>query len=120
MDEKKSKSVYVKWIPVFIILILLFAAIIAFGIWTAQRDAQRMAELRYEFDIIQSIIENPAAYQDEIERWGYQVSVLMPKEKPEDEALQHYYFNYYSHHLHYHHQHQQQYHHHHLWLLCPF
>ena len=96
MDEKKSKSVYVKWISVFIILILLFAAIIAFGIWTAQRDAQRMAEWRYEFDIIQSIIENLAAYQDEIESWGYQVSVLTPKEKPEDEALQYYYRNYYQ------------------------
>ena len=88
MDGKKSNSVYVKWIPVFIILILLFAAIIAFGIRTAQRDAQRMAEWRYEFNIIQSIIENLAAYQDEIESWGYQVSVLTPEEKPEDEALQ--------------------------------
>ena len=96
MDEKKSKLAYVKWISVFIILILLFAAIIAFGIRTAQRDAQLMAEWRYEFNIIQSIIENLAAYQDEIESWGYQVSVLTPKEKPEDEALQYYFRNYYQ------------------------
>lgn len=93
MDKKKSKSVYVKWISVFIILILLFAAIIAFGIRTARRDAQQEAERKYEFNIIQSIIENLAVYQDEIESWGYQVSVLTFEEEPKDDALQYYYFN---------------------------
>lgn len=93
MDEKKSKLVYAKRLSAFI---LLFSAIIAFGIWTAQRDAQREAERKYEFTIIQSIIENLAVYQDEIESWGYQISVVMPDEEPEDEALQYYYRNYYQ------------------------
>ena len=57
MDEKKSRLVYVKWISVFI---LLYAAIIAFDVWTARRDAQQEAERKYEFNIIQSIIENLA------------------------------------------------------------
>ena len=92
MDEKKPKLVYVKWLSAFI---LLFAAIIAVGVWTAQRDAQREDERKYEFNIIQSIIENLAAYQDEIESWGYQVSALTheDEEKPEYEALQYYYQN---------------------------
>ena len=90
MDEKKFRLVYVKWLSVFI---LLWAAIIAFGVWTARRNAQQEAERKYEFDIIQSIIENLAVYQDEIESWGYQVSVLTFEEEPEDDALQHYHLN---------------------------
>jgi len=93
VDEKKSKSVYIKWLSVFI---LLFVAIIAFGIWTARHDAQREAERTYEFNIIQSIIENLAVYQDEIESWGYQVSVLTLTEEPDNEALQRYYRNHCS------------------------
>ena len=49
MDEKKSKLVYAKRLSAFI---LLFAAIIALGVWIAQRDAQREAEQQYEFNII--------------------------------------------------------------------
>lgn len=49
-----------------------------------------------ELQIIQSIIEELSVYQDEIESWGYQVSVLTIKEKPEDEALQYYFRNYYQ------------------------
>ena len=46
-----------------------------------------------ELQIIQSMIENLALYQDEIESWGYQVSVLTLEEKPENEAIQYYYRN---------------------------
>ena len=86
MDEKKSKLVYARWLYA---CILLFAAIIAFGIWTAQHEAER----KHEFNIIQSIIENLAVCQDEIESWGYEVSIL-PKmaEGPDNPGLKRYYF----------------------------
>jgi len=45
------------------------------------------------FNIIQSIIKNLAVYQDEIESWDYQVSVLTLEEEPKDDALHHYYVN---------------------------
>lgn len=93
MDERKSKLVHIKWLPV---CILLSAAFIAVIVWTAWCDAQRAAEWGYELNFIQSIIENIAAYQDEIESWSYQVSVLTSEEKPEDEALKYYYRNYYQ------------------------
>lgn len=92
MDEKKSKLVYVKWLPVCILLLAFIAVIV----WTAWREAQQGAEWGYELNVIRSIIENLPAYQDEIESWGYQVSVLTPEENPEDEALQYYYRNYYQ------------------------
>lgn len=46
-----------------------------------------------EYTIIQVIIENLSGYQDEIESWGYQVSVL-PRftEMPDDEGLVRYYY----------------------------
>lgn len=94
MDEKKTRLVYIKWFSVFI---LLYAAVIVLGIRTAQRDAQREAERKYEFNIIQSIIENLAAYQDEIENWGYSVSVLTFEEEPENEAFLRYHWNHCSH-----------------------
>ena len=93
MNKEKSISFHIKWLFIFV---LLMAAIITAGIYVAKRDEQRMTEWRYEFNIIQSIIENLAVYQDEIESWGYQISVVMPDEKPEDEALQYYYRNYYQ------------------------
>ena len=93
MDRKEHKTSYIKWIVLFI---LLYAIIIAIGIWASQRDAQREAERKYEFNIIQSIIKDVVLYQEEVESWGYQVSVLTPQEKPEDEALQYYYRNYYQ------------------------
>ena len=71
------------------ILLLVFIAVI---IWTAWCDAQQEAEWGYELNVTQSIIENIAVYQDEIESWGYQMSVLTPDEKPGDEALQYYYY----------------------------
>lgn len=92
MDEKKSKLVYIKWLPVCILLLAFIAVII----WTVWHDVQQGAERGYELNVIQSIIENLPAYQDEIESWGYQVSVLTPEENPEDEALQYYYRNYYQ------------------------
>lgn len=88
VNKEKSISFYIKWLFVFV---LLMAAIITAGIYVAKRDEQRMAEWKYEFNIIQSIIENLVVYKDEIESWGYQISVVMPDEKPEDEALQYYY-----------------------------
>ena len=93
VNKEKSISFYIKWLFIFV---LLMASIIIAGIYVAKRDEQRMAEWRYEFNIIQSIIENLAVYQDEIESWGYQISVVMPDEKPEDEVLQYYYRNYYQ------------------------
>ena len=93
VNKEKSISFHIKWLFIFV---LLMAAIITAGIYVAKRDEQRMTEWRYEFNIIQSIIENLAVYQDEIESWGYQISVVMPDEKPEDEALQYYYRNYYQ------------------------
>ncbi len=90
--RKKSKLAYIKWLPVCILLLAFIAVII----WTAWCDAQQEAEWGYELNVIQSIIENIAVYQDEIESWGYQMSVLTPDEKPEDEALQYYYRNYYQ------------------------
>lgn len=90
VDKEKSISFYIKWLFIFV---LLMASIIIAGIYVAKRDEQRMAERKYEFNIIQSIIENLAVYQDEIESWGYQVSVLTPEEEPEDDALHHYYVN---------------------------
>ena len=93
MDMKKHKASYIIGI---ILFILLYAIIIVGGIWASQRDAKREAKWGYELNIIQSIIENIEVCQDEIESWGYQVSVLTPEEKPEDEALQHYYRNYYQ------------------------
>ena len=93
MDRKEHKTSYIKWIVLFI---LLYAIIIAIGIWASQRDAQREAERKYEFNIIQSIIKDVVLYQEEVKNWGYQVSVLTPQEKPEDEALQYYYRNYYQ------------------------
>jgi len=93
MDKKKFKSVYI-WIFIFVLLLVV---IIAVGFWTAQRDAQREAERKYEFNIIQSIIENLAIYQEEMESWGYQVSVLTLTEEPDNEALQRYYRNHCSH-----------------------
>ena len=93
MDRKEHKTSYIKWIVLFI---SLYAIIIAIGIWASQRDTQREAERKYEFNIIQSIIKDVALYQKEVESWGYQVSVLTPQEKPEDEALQYYYRNYYQ------------------------
>ena len=92
MDEKKSKLAYIKWLPVCILL----PAFIAVIVWTAWRNAQQEVERGYELNVIQSIIENIAVCQDEIESWGYQVLVLTPDEKPEDEALQYYYRNYYQ------------------------
>ncbi len=93
MDKEKFKSVYI-WIFIFVLLVVV---IIAVGFWTAQRDAQRETERKYEFNIIQSIIENLAIYQEEIESWGYQVSVLTLTEEPDNEALQRYYRNHCSH-----------------------
>ena len=90
MDMKKHKASYIKWI---VLLILLYAIIITGVIWASQRDVKREAERKYEFNIIQSIIEDLALYQDEIERWGYQVSVLTLEEEPKDDALHHYYVN---------------------------
>lgn len=92
VDEKKSKLVYIKWLPVCILLLAFIAVIV----WTAWHDAQQGAEWGYELNVIQSIIENLPAYQDEIKSWGYQVSALTPEENPEDEALQYYYRNYYQ------------------------
>lgn len=92
MGEKKSKLAYIKWLPVCILL----PAFIAVIVWTAWRNAQQEAERGYELNVIQSIIENIAVCQDEIKSWGYQVLVLTPDEKPEDEALQYYYRNYYQ------------------------
>ena len=89
MDEKKSKLAYIKWLPVCILLLAFIAVIV----WTAWRDAQQGAEWGYELNVIRSIIENLPAYQDEIESWGYQVSVLTLEEEPKDDALHHYYVN---------------------------
>jgi len=46
-----------------------------------------------ELEIIQSIIENIEIYQEDIEDWGYQVSVLTLTEESDNEALQRYYRN---------------------------
>lgn len=93
MDKQKFRSVYI-WIYIFVLLVVV---IIAVGFWAVQRDTQREAERKYEFNIIQSIIENLAFYQEEIESWGYQVSVLTLTEEPDNEALQRYYRNHCSH-----------------------
>jgi len=66
---------------------LLMAAVITVGVYVEKRDAQRDAERKYEFNIIQSIIKDVALYQEEIENWGYQVSAVMPDEEPEDEEV---------------------------------
>ena len=84
MGEKRSKLAYIKWLTVCILL----PAFIAVIVWTAWRNAQQEVERGYELNVIQSIIENIAVCQDEIESWGYQVLVLTPDEKPEDEVLQ--------------------------------
>ena len=94
MDKKKSQIVYIKWRSVFI---LLSAAIVAVGAWSAKRDAQREAERKYEFNIIQSIIENLSVYQEEIESWGYSVSLLTAEAEPENEAFLRYHWNHCSH-----------------------
>ena len=93
MNKKKSISFYIIWL---IIFMLLMAAVITVGVYVEKRDAQRDAERKYEFNIIQSIIKDVALYQEEIGNWGYQVSAVMPDEEPEDEALQYYYRNYYQ------------------------
>ena len=62
VDEKKSKVVYIKWLPVCTLLLACIAVIV----WTAWHDAQQGAEWGYELNVIQSIIENLPAYQDEI------------------------------------------------------
>lgn len=90
MDGKERKTPYIKWIVLFI---LFYAIIIVVGILASQRDVQREAERKYEFNIIQSIIKDVALYQEKIENWGYQVSVVMPGKEPEDEALQRYHRN---------------------------
>ena len=66
---------------------LLMAAVITVGVYVAKRDAQRDAERKYEFNVIQSIIKDVALYQEEIENWGYQVSAVMPDEEPEYEEV---------------------------------
>lgn len=47
-----------------------------------------------EYDVIQAIIQDRSAYQEEIERWGYQVSVL-PRmaQEPAEWGLKRYYWN---------------------------
>ena len=94
MDKKKSQIVYIKWLSIFI---LLSATIVAVGAWSAKRDAQREAERKYEFNIIQSIIENLSVYQEEIESWGYSVSLLTAEAEPENEAFLRYHWHHCSH-----------------------
>ena len=61
-----GKRAYKKWI--FLILaVLLLAAVSIFFLYREQETA---------YSIIQAIIEELPNYQNEIENWGYQVSVL--------------------------------------------
>ena len=48
-----------------------------------------------ELDIIQSIIENIEIYQEDIESWGYHVSVITPTRETKNKLWQHYYRYYY-------------------------
>ncbi len=60
------KSVCRKWIfPILVVLLLIVVLII----WQNKRQET-------EFYIIQAIIEELPNYQNEIESWGYEVSVL--------------------------------------------
>lgn len=58
-----------------------FILLIAMGVLTVCAVIFLMLKLTWtskEYTAIQSIIENLSDYQDEIERWGYQVSVFDP------------------------------------------
>lgn len=48
-----------------------------------------------ELDITQSIIENIEIYQEDIESWGYHVSVITPTREMKNKYWQHYYRYYY-------------------------
>ena len=77
-----GKSAYRKWIfPVLAVLLLAAAFTIR------QRKKQET-----EYSLIQAVIEALPDYQDEMESWGYRVSVL-PKmtEEPENAGFMRYY-----------------------------
>ena len=63
--KKDGKGSYRRWI--FPIAVLLLAVI--FIVWQHKRQET-------EYSIIQAIIEELPDYQDDIESWGYRVSVL--------------------------------------------
>lgn len=79
----KKHLVYRKWI--FCVLAAVLLAVISLTcLWRRQET---------EYKIIQAVIEDLPAYEEEIESWGYQVSVLPRlKQEPEDDGLLRYYW----------------------------
>ena len=73
-----KKSAYRKWIfPVLVVFLLVVTFII-----------RKYKKYETEYSIMQAVIEKLPDYQNEIESWGYQVSVL-PKmtEEPEHACI---------------------------------
>ena len=48
-----------------------------------------------ELDIIQSMIENIEICQEDIESWGYQISIITPTREMKNKSWEHYYRDYY-------------------------
>ena len=79
--KKDGKGSYRRWI--FPIAVLLLAVI--FIVWQHKRQET-------EYSIIQAIIEELPDYQDDIESWGYRVSVLQKMTRePDNAGLMRYY-----------------------------
>lgn len=78
-----GKSVCGKWVFPIVAALLMIAGLI---IWQYKKQET-------EFSMIQAIIEELPDYQNEIESWGYKVSVL-PKmtEEPDNAGLMRYYW----------------------------
>lgn len=78
-----KKSTYRKWLVSVLVVALLFVVFLFC----------QLREQETEYTIIQAVIEELPDYQDEIESWGYQVSML-PRltQTPDDEGLLRYYW----------------------------
>lgn len=77
-----KKSAYRKWIfPVLVVFLLVVTFII-----------RKYKKYETEYSIMQAVIEKLPDYQNEIESWGYQVSVLSEMTgEPEHAGLMRYY-----------------------------
>ncbi len=75
-------------------VIVLYIVVVIVGIF---RHVMQMPTKENELDVIQSMIENIELYQEDIEAWGYHVSVLPIAEKSDNKALQRYYLDHYHH-----------------------
>lgn len=77
-----GKNTYRKWI-FFALAVLLVVA--AFIIWQCKKQETK-------YSMIQTVIEELPDYQDEMESWGYRVSVLQKMTgEPENAGLMRYY-----------------------------